>query len=406
MIYFYCQVTPTTVTDIFQQIKGRRTKDIESVQANGAAPLPSQEVLNELYAIAPNAAFFTSVMTPSIDNPPTSKTTDNKYPQLLSTLQQTDNNDIDDLCNKTIDSYTVSQYQAENLEVATRNQAISSLWYQHRMGRITASKAHDVLVRKETTPAANLVKRIAGYSTYDLSKKQSVKWGVDHEDECRQAYTNHQQNHHLDLTCSPCGFFIHTSHPFLGVSPDGIVNCTCCGRGTIEVKCPFKHKDVTVPQAAKSDKNFCLDANLTLKTSHRYFTQVQMQMFITNCQYCDFVVYTKCQPEASMVIVRVPIDLDFCHKLIHKCENFFKSFVIRELLTRELENEPTTNNNDRVDNNNNNANEKSWCICSEPEYGRMIRCDGDQCPYEWFHYKCVNIRRKPRGKWFCASCEI
>ncbi|CAC5420381.1 unnamed protein product [Mytilus coruscus] len=189
-------------------------------------------------------------MTPSIDNPPASKTTESKYPPLLSTLQQTDNNDINDLCDKTIDSYTVSQYQAENLEEATRNQAISSLWYQHRMGRITASKAHDVLVRKATT-AANLVKRIAGYSTYDLSKKQSVKWGVDHEDECRQAYTNHQQNHHLDLTCSPCGFFIHTIHPFLGVSPDGIVNCKCCGRGTLEVKCPFKHKDVTVPQTAK-----------------------------------------------------------------------------------------------------------------------------------------------------------
>ncbi|CAC5384490.1 unnamed protein product [Mytilus coruscus] len=49
--------------------------------------------------------------------------------------------------------------ETENLEVATRNQAISSLWYQHRMGRITTSKAHDVLVRKSTTPAAILIKK-------------------------------------------------------------------------------------------------------------------------------------------------------------------------------------------------------------------------------------------------------
>ncbi|CAC5397536.1 unnamed protein product [Mytilus coruscus] len=99
---FRKEVTPTTVTDIFQHIKGRRTKDIASVQANGAAPLPPQEVLKELYAIAPNAAFFTSDMTPSIDNPPASKTTESKYPPLLSTLQQTKNNDINDLCDRTI----------------------------------------------------------------------------------------------------------------------------------------------------------------------------------------------------------------------------------------------------------------------------------------------------------------
>ena len=24
---------------------------------------------------------------------------------------------------------------------------------------------------------------------------------------------------------------------------------------------------------------------------------------------------------------------------------------------------------------------------------------------EWFHYKCVGLRRKPRGKWFCEACR-
>ena len=27
----------------------------------------------------------------------------------------------------------------------------------------------------------------------------------------------------------------------------------------------------------------------------------------------------------------------------------------------------------------------------------MIGCDNDFCKYEWFHYSCVGITRKPRA---------
>ena len=33
----------------------------------------------------------------------------------------------------------------------------------------------------------------------------------------------------------------------------------------------------------------------------------------------------------------------------------------------------------------------------------MIDCDNDFCEYEWFHYSCVGITRKPRGKWYCSE---
>lgn len=49
IIYIYVnifQVTPATVTGIFQQIKGKRNKDVQSVQAHGSASLPPQEVLD------------------------------------------------------------------------------------------------------------------------------------------------------------------------------------------------------------------------------------------------------------------------------------------------------------------------------------------------------------------------
>jgi hypothetical protein len=35
-----------------------------------------------------------------------------------------------------------------------------------------------------------------------------------------------------------------------------------------------------------------------------------------------------------MVIVRVPIDIDFCKHLVTKCEQFIKAYLIVELVTR------------------------------------------------------------------------
>ena len=53
----------------------------------------------------------------------------------------------------------------------------------------------------------------------------------------------------------------------------------------------------------------------------------------------------------------------------------------------------------------------------------MIGCDNDLCPYEWFHFSCVQLTckylckmsfvrlckmiflGKPKGKWYCPKCR-
>ena len=100
-------------------------------------------------------------------------------------------------------------------------------------------------------------------------------------------------------------------------------------------------------------------------------------MYLSECEYCDFVVYTKCNPSASMVIVRVPLDINFCQALVNKCELFIKNHVIKELITGELEKQPTSPPTEE-----NNNEQTTWCLCAEPEYGRMIKCDNSDCPYE------------------------
>lgn len=48
--------------------------------------------------------------------------------------------------------------------------------------------------------------------------------------------------------------------------------------------------------------------------------------------------------------------------------------------------------------------EPRYCSCNEVSYGDMIGCDNNNCPIEWFHFKCVNLTAKPKGKWFCPNC--
>ncbi|XP_025412951.1 inhibitor of growth protein 5 [Sipha flava] len=49
-------------------------------------------------------------------------------------------------------------------------------------------------------------------------------------------------------------------------------------------------------------------------------------------------------------------------------------------------------------------NEPTYCLCNQVSYGEMIGCDNQDCPIEWFHFACVKLTTKPKGKWYCPKC--
>lgn len=113
-------------------------------------------------------------------------------------------------------------------------------------------------------------------------------------------------------------------------------------------------------------------------------------MFVMRVSYCDFVTYTN----KEIAIVRVQIDQEFCKKLEKKC-SFIRN-VLPEIVTRKIEKE---GDNDELEVQN-----KVFCICAQPAYGKLLQCDGEDCQLEKFHYACVNERRKPRSQWYCQKC--
>lgn len=49
--------------------------------------------------------------------------------------------------------------------------------------------------------------------------------------------------------------------------------------------------------------------------------------------------------------------------------------------------------------------EPTYCLCEQVSFGEMICCDNEQCHIEWFHFSCVGLNTKPKGKWYCPKCR-
>ena len=130
---------------------------------------------------------------------------------------------------------------------------------------------------------------------------------------------------------------INPKWPVIGASPDGVVNCTCCGKGVLEIKCPYSHQNTHIQDAASQDRTFCLkevDGSLQLDNSHAYYYQIQTQLFVCNVEYCDFCVCTFVEDDESkgLHIERIYKNETFWSDCISKAEQFFKTCLLPEIL--------------------------------------------------------------------------
>lgn len=109
-------------------------------------------------------------------------------------------------------------------------------WAQVRCGRITASRAADVIaVTKKGEAAARrdyrteiLVERLTNIPVAQYVSKEML-WGLEQEPFARAAYELHE-----GLFVDQVGFVVHPRMPYFGCSPDGFVG----EKGMVQFKCP------------------------------------------------------------------------------------------------------------------------------------------------------------------------
>jgi len=242
-----------------------------------------------------------------------------------------------------------------------------------------------------------------------------IRWGCDHEKVAFNAYKQQAITKHKNFQCSEAGLFVDADRPYLGASPDGLVNCSCCedGHGVLEIKCPFCFKDA-LPDDNSADTNYYMENNngeWKLKRQHAYYYQVQMQMAICKAAYCDFVVWS----ESGYVIERIEADNEFFDQQLESLYDFFVYGMLPEIIGKWYTRRPVADTANVVPrpvpteahdlNDEDEDITKLWCYCQEPSFGDMILCDNEECPIKWFHFDCLRIRCPPKNRWYCPSCR-
>ena len=159
------------------------------------------------------------------------------------------------------------------------------------------------------------------------------------EKKARQAYLRLQTERGHPVKVQLDGLFVSRQRPYLAASTNGIIVTRDGDRGVLEIKCPVA--DVSVEALVSCRKNFCLEqsgAGLKLKRSHPYFSQLQMEMALTGCQWADFVVFVDRLEDAdeSLLVEPVKFEPKLWSEFVCTLEAFYVKFVVLELLTRRL----------------------------------------------------------------------
>lgn len=165
-------------------------------------------------------------------------------------------------------------------------------------------------------------------------KSHQSRWGCDHEKKARETFKAWAAQKHQDQSIRDAGLYIDTTHPYLGASPDAVLSCACCGDGILEIKCPHCAKDSGVLSAAERNLLDCLEIKQgahALKKDHQYYYQVQAQLFVTKCKYCDFMVWS----EKEFFIQRILPDPDFITEAVENVELFYRLAILPELLAKK-----------------------------------------------------------------------
>ncbi|XP_061879548.1 uncharacterized protein LOC133631368 isoform X2 [Entelurus aequoreus] len=292
--------------------------------------------------------------------------------------------------------HSITRKQISAVEEESWGQATSTTWFQQRAGRITASNFKATTRTNVSKPSKSLIKRIC-YPELCRFSTAATRWGCDHESDLRKRYGMIMTQRHTGLNVDETGFHMSADRPYFGASPDGLLSCDCCGKGCLEIKCPFCIKDKGVEEVAGESKAVCLEqksnGNCVLRGDHQYYYQVQSQLYCTGRKYCDFVVWK----ENLLFIQRIIPDDSFLANELAKMDNFYLRCIMPELLAKVYTVEQSVATTA-------SASEEFVCYCRNPPTEDMLVCKSKNCSIKAFHMKCLGIKRVPQ-RWFCPNCK-
>ena len=164
-------------------------------------------------------------------------------------------------------------------------------WYAIRRGKMSASNAETIIANGKglETYIYNLMAEYYSSAEKENYINADMQRGIDLEPEARLEF-----EFYTGLDVQEVGFIEHNE--FIGVSPDGLIG----DDGLIEIKCP--------------NDSIYFKLLLSNNIKPEYIAQMQMQMYVTDRQYCYFVSYNP-NFEKSLYIKKINRDEEMIEKL-------------------------------------------------------------------------------------------
>lgn len=141
-------------------------------------------------------------------------------------------------------------------------------WHASRRGRMTGSIIGAAVGHNPFCSHLQLLSQLLWDS---FQGNEATRWGKAMEKTALEIYEKFRENDNIVVHCP--GLVLHASLPWFGYSPDGLIIEQDGQRILLEIKCPFTKK-------------------LYPRIKMYYYDQIQFGMWMMNCAFCDFVVYT------------------------------------------------------------------------------------------------------------------
>lgn len=195
-------------------------------------------------------------------------------------------------------------------------------WLKARLGKVTASRVKDVLTKgRGNTPSKTaesymmeIIAEVLTGESKPFFENDAMRWGTETEPQARSMY---EVNNDF-VTVREVAFIEHNE--FVLVSPDGLIG----DDGLLEIKCP---NTTTQIKRALSD-DYSAD----------YRAQIQMQLWVTDRKWCDFVSFDpRLDCDAGYLQQRVERDEDYIEEMKTKVYAFIEKMKeIHFKLTGEM----------------------------------------------------------------------
>ena len=329
------------------------------------------------------------------------------------------------------------------LSDATTGQGDSDMWFEQRAGRITASILSEVVKKVSDTGVIShrnnsLLKKIMNYESRSFYSP-AIHWGKYNEQFAKDKFFKLNRRKHRNLQLKQCGLILFDKNPIFAGTPDSLLICQCCGTYPLEVKNPYKYRNLSINKLAEQPDS-CLHfdqlGQVKLKEHHPYYYQVQAQILAAHSQMGYFAIKTASQYN-NFHHEKISFNPSFTEGAIRKSTIFFEKVVIPEIYHGTIKKicqdteinvvqspsvittrpEPTCCESTAPQASVTSSSMQFQCsLCckeciDEPLVFNDMSINCDKCG-DWFHWLCVNISgnevflKKKRMVWHCPECSV